>query len=476
MPFTFPMSSDKMPSDNMSLTSRLYHNNVSRQHFQARKVINATLDSSKSINNRFYVVINFNDGAKIDFLVPTGQEVKDYFFYKNLKAEYGRYAGSPNKFFIFRMIFQARVSDLKLKASIVSSLASMVWKKCSPEIVEHFEKLSQIVKKEYLQRKNLPDQFQKLSNQFQKLSNQYPYLFAKDKYFYIKFQELHKKFGDLSIEYKILPAKEKTLLSSAALSLISRTDQSNKILSEWSGSLPHRIRILSNDLQELSNEFQELSTQSQDTVAHPNSFQYFPTSLTTVDYLNFQSPFDYSNSNFPINNLPSSPSNYDYLDYTTGKLLPPEQKPFQEENISQQENQSLLAALPFRPSDNSAQDLPTSLIAEQNLDQYLLTGINNLNLDQSQFYNASSVNNLQSLSSDNNYLYDEYDYLHPPTDQSLSSEDEELLQNWLYEHSCSDNDQPIYLESLSQDSLTENAASPDIPDTKTTFHDFYRLA
>ncbi|GES97644.1 hypothetical protein GLOIN_2v1480411 [Rhizophagus clarus] len=113
------------------------------------KVVNATLDSSRGTNNRCFVTVSLNDGAKLDFPVPTTQEIRDRFFYKKAKTQPDKPARPPNKFFIFRTMFQGAIDDFKLQVPIVSGLASEVWKKCSPEVVELFTKLSQIAKSEH---------------------------------------------------------------------------------------------------------------------------------------------------------------------------------------------------------------------------------------------------------------------------------------------------------------------------------------
>ncbi|RIA90756.1 hypothetical protein C1645_769258 [Glomus cerebriforme] len=113
------------------------------------KVVNAILDSSRGINNRYFVIVSLNDGAKFNFPVPTTQEIRDRFFYKKAKTQPDKPARPPNKFFIFRTMFQGAIDDFKLQVPIVSGLASEVWKKCSPEVVELFTKLSQIAKSEH---------------------------------------------------------------------------------------------------------------------------------------------------------------------------------------------------------------------------------------------------------------------------------------------------------------------------------------
>jgi len=46
-------------------------------------------------------------------------------------------------------MFQGAIDDFKLQVPVVSGFASEVWKKCSPEVVELFTKLSQIAKSEH---------------------------------------------------------------------------------------------------------------------------------------------------------------------------------------------------------------------------------------------------------------------------------------------------------------------------------------
>ena len=113
------------------------------------KVVNATLDSSRGINNRCFVIVSLNDGARIDFPVPTTQEIRDRFFYKKAKTQPDKPARPPNKFFIFRTMFQGAIDDFKLQVPIVSGLASEAWKVSSPEVIELFQKLSQIAKTEH---------------------------------------------------------------------------------------------------------------------------------------------------------------------------------------------------------------------------------------------------------------------------------------------------------------------------------------
>ncbi|CAI2162139.1 2174_t:CDS:1 [Funneliformis geosporum] len=132
-----------MPNDNEGIIPRR-----SGRKMATGKVINAILDSSKGIN-RCLVIVSLNDGFKIEFPVPTTQEIRDRFFYKRAKTQPEKPARPPNKFFIFRTMFQGAIDDLKLQVPIVSGLASEVWKKCSPEVVELFTKLSQIAKTEH---------------------------------------------------------------------------------------------------------------------------------------------------------------------------------------------------------------------------------------------------------------------------------------------------------------------------------------
>ncbi|RHZ76905.1 hypothetical protein Glove_187g102 [Diversispora epigaea] len=108
-------------------------------------IIHANLDAREE---RLKVVVMLNDSSIIDFPVPTSKEIRDRFFYKKAKSS-DKPARPPNKFFIFRTMFQGAVDTYKLQVPIVSGIASEVWKKSSPEVKEVFTKLSQIAKIEH---------------------------------------------------------------------------------------------------------------------------------------------------------------------------------------------------------------------------------------------------------------------------------------------------------------------------------------
>ncbi|CAG8570242.1 14218_t:CDS:1 [Acaulospora colombiana] len=108
-------------------------------------VVHATLDAR---GERLKVVVRLNDGVEVDFPVPTSKEIRDRFFYKKAKSS-DKPARPPNKFFIFRTMFQGAVDAFKLQVPIVSGIASEVWKKSSPEVREVFTRLSQIAKTEH---------------------------------------------------------------------------------------------------------------------------------------------------------------------------------------------------------------------------------------------------------------------------------------------------------------------------------------
>ncbi|GBB96915.1 hypothetical protein RclHR1_02870013 [Rhizophagus clarus] len=110
------------------------------------KVVEAFLDLR---GKQDFVVVKLDDGVQFDFPAPTIQEIRDKFFFKKAKTQPDKPARPPNKFFIFRSIFQAAICNLKLQVPTVSSLASEVWKKCTPEVIELFTKLSNIAKIEH---------------------------------------------------------------------------------------------------------------------------------------------------------------------------------------------------------------------------------------------------------------------------------------------------------------------------------------
>jgi hypothetical protein len=110
------------------------------------KVVEAFLDLRGKHN---FIIVKLDDGVQFEFPAPTIQEIRDKFFFKKAKTQPDKPARPPNKFFIFRSIFQAAICNLKLQVPIVSSLASEVWKKCTPEVIELFTKLSNIAKIEH---------------------------------------------------------------------------------------------------------------------------------------------------------------------------------------------------------------------------------------------------------------------------------------------------------------------------------------
>ncbi|CAG8508960.1 12047_t:CDS:2 [Ambispora gerdemannii] len=108
-------------------------------------VIEANLDTS---GEREKIVVTLNDGVKIEFYVPTSKEIRDRFFYRKAKSS-DKPARPPNKFFIFRTMFQGSLDTFKLQVPIVSELASQVWRKSSKEVKEAFSKLAEIAKNEH---------------------------------------------------------------------------------------------------------------------------------------------------------------------------------------------------------------------------------------------------------------------------------------------------------------------------------------
>ncbi|CAG8433048.1 8590_t:CDS:2 [Diversispora eburnea] len=115
------------------------------QAINTADIIHANLDVREE---RLKVSVMLIDGSIIDFPVPTSKEIRDRFFYKKAKSS-DRPARPPNKFFIFRTMFQDAVDTYKLQVPIVSGIASEVWKKSSPEVKDVFTKLSQIAKIEH---------------------------------------------------------------------------------------------------------------------------------------------------------------------------------------------------------------------------------------------------------------------------------------------------------------------------------------
>ncbi|CAB4424206.1 unnamed protein product [Rhizophagus irregularis] len=96
-----------------------------------------------------FVVVKLDDGVQFEFPVPTIQEIRDRFFFKKAKTQPDKPARPPNKFFIFRSIFQAAICNLKFQVPTVSCLASEAWKKCTPEVIELFTKLANTAKIEH---------------------------------------------------------------------------------------------------------------------------------------------------------------------------------------------------------------------------------------------------------------------------------------------------------------------------------------
>ncbi|CAI2180463.1 10680_t:CDS:1 [Funneliformis geosporum] len=110
------------------------------------KVTQANLDLRGKL---FFVVVRLENGVQIDLPVPTIQEISERFFFRRAKTRPDKPARPPNKFFIFRTMFQVAIDNFKLQVPIVSSLASEVWRKCTPEVIEIFTKLSNIAKMEH---------------------------------------------------------------------------------------------------------------------------------------------------------------------------------------------------------------------------------------------------------------------------------------------------------------------------------------
>ncbi|CAG8656422.1 9897_t:CDS:1 [Acaulospora morrowiae] len=127
------------------LQARYPKNSGSGRVLNNGNVVHAILDAR---GERLKVVVRLNDGVEVDFPVPTSKEIRDRFFYKKAKSS-DKPARPPNKFFIFRTMFQGAVDAFKLQVPIVSGIASEVWKKSSPEVKEVFTRLSQIAKTEH---------------------------------------------------------------------------------------------------------------------------------------------------------------------------------------------------------------------------------------------------------------------------------------------------------------------------------------
>ncbi|CAG8601041.1 4333_t:CDS:1, partial [Scutellospora calospora] len=132
----------KQQKDNQD---RQLKNPGNRRVLSNGNVVQAHLDAR---GERLKVVVKLNDGIQIDFPVPTSKEVRDRFFYKKAKSS-DKPARPPNKFFIFRTMFQGAVDTFKLQVPIVSGIASEVWRKSSVEVKEVFTRLSNIAKTEH---------------------------------------------------------------------------------------------------------------------------------------------------------------------------------------------------------------------------------------------------------------------------------------------------------------------------------------
>src|SRR4051794_15044637 len=76
------------------------------------KVTQVILELRGKLN---FVVVKLDDGVQFDFPVPTIQEIRDRFFFKRAKTQPDKPARPPNKFFIFRTIFQSAIYNLKLQ-------------------------------------------------------------------------------------------------------------------------------------------------------------------------------------------------------------------------------------------------------------------------------------------------------------------------------------------------------------------------
>ncbi|CAJ0625503.1 1930_t:CDS:2 [Entrophospora sp. SA101] len=94
------------------------------------------------------VIVTLQDGVQIEIPVPTSQEIRDRFFYKKAKCS-DLPARPPNKFFIFRTMFQTASDNYKLQVPVVSGLASEVWAKSTSEVKSVFTMLASIAKSEH---------------------------------------------------------------------------------------------------------------------------------------------------------------------------------------------------------------------------------------------------------------------------------------------------------------------------------------
>ncbi|CAG8517516.1 11732_t:CDS:2 [Ambispora leptoticha] len=146
-----------MPLPAQTIREHPYHKTTSNDERSSRcnnsnnnttspvTVVEANLDTS---GEREKIVVTLNDGVKIEFHVPTSKEIRDRFFYRKAKSS-DKPARPPNKFFIFRTMFQGSLDTFKLQVPIVSELASQVWRKSSNEVKEAFSKLAEIAKNEH---------------------------------------------------------------------------------------------------------------------------------------------------------------------------------------------------------------------------------------------------------------------------------------------------------------------------------------
>ncbi|CAJ0625502.1 1929_t:CDS:2 [Entrophospora sp. SA101] len=99
-------------------------------------------------HNTSKVIVTLQDGVQIEIPVPTSQEIRDRFFYKKAKCS-DLPARPPNKFFIFRTMFQTAIDNYKLQVPVVSGLASEVWAKSTSEVKSVFTMLASIAKSEH---------------------------------------------------------------------------------------------------------------------------------------------------------------------------------------------------------------------------------------------------------------------------------------------------------------------------------------
>ncbi|CAG8639367.1 9912_t:CDS:2 [Ambispora leptoticha] len=97
-------------------------------------VVDANLDTSGERE----IVVTLNDGVKIEFHFPTSKEIRYRFFYRTAKSS-DKPDRPPNKFFIFRTMFQGTLDTFKLQVPIVSD----------NKVKEAFSKLAEIAKNEH---------------------------------------------------------------------------------------------------------------------------------------------------------------------------------------------------------------------------------------------------------------------------------------------------------------------------------------